>query len=127
MQHGRTSSPSATRVWWHEISNPARAAFVCGIPIAFGLIIWDAADDSLGPEHPLGLVRLSLRLGGLSIIAACLTIAGIGTFRAWRWTTRLRNGRCLKCGYDLRAHGGGERCPECGSPEARTEAPHQAR
>ena len=30
-----------------------------------------------------------------------------------RQTTRLREGLCLKCGYDLR--GSPDRCPECGS------------
>jgi len=29
---------------------------------------------------------------------------------------RLSSGRCPKCGYDLRAHRPGEKCPECGSP-----------
>lgn len=40
---------------------------------------------------------------------------------AWiwqRWWLRQRKrgsaGLCLKCGYDLRAHKEGERCPECG-------------
>jgi hypothetical protein len=28
---------------------------------------------------------------------------------------RVRAGLCGRCGYDLRAHGGGERCPECGA------------
>ncbi len=23
--------------------------------------------------------------------------------------------RCVKCGYDLRAHAAGQRCPECGT------------
>ena len=118
MQQQQTSSPSATRVWWHEVSRPARAAFLCGIPIALGLVIWEATDKSLGPEHPLPIARLALRLGGLSIIAVCLAIPSIGTIRAWRWTTRLRKGFCLTCGYDLRAHSGGDRCPECGSPLA---------
>ena len=112
MQQEQTSSPSATRVWWHEVSTPARAAFVCAIPIAFGLVIWEAVDDSLGPEHPLSIIRLGLRLGGFFACGVSLTIAGIGTFRAWRWTTRLRKGLCLTCGYDLRATPG--RCPECG-------------
>jgi hypothetical protein len=33
------------------------------------------------------------------------------------WTRRRRPppGHCRKCGYDLRAHRAGERCPECGT------------
>jgi hypothetical protein len=118
MQQEQTSFPPVTRVWWHEVSGPARAAFVCGIPIAFSLVIWDAVDESLGPEHPLGGARLALRLGGILIIAVCFAIPAVGTFRAWRWTARLRDGRCLKCGYDLRGRSGSDRCPECGSPLA---------
>ena len=115
MQQQQTSSPSATRVWWHEVSWPARVAFVCGIPVAFGLVIWEAVfDDSLGPEHPLGIGRLSLRLGCFFVCGVCLAIAGIGTFRACRWRARLLKGLCLKCGYDLRA-AASDRCPECGS------------
>jgi|GEM_PF-4914728 len=37
---------------------------------------------------------------------------------AWRhWKRRKPQlaGGCLACGYDLRAHGAGERCPECGA------------
>lgn len=29
---------------------------------------------------------------------------------------RLRQGLCSACGYDLRAHATGDRCPECGAP-----------
>ena len=28
-------------------------------------------------------------------------------------------GKCRKCGYDLRAHKAGERCPECGTAGAK--------
>jgi class 3 adenylate cyclase len=116
MQQEQTSSPSATRAWWHEIPKPARAAFVCAFPIAFGAVGLEAIlGDSLGPEHPISTTRLGLRLVPFLATAACIAIGSIGAFRAWRATTRLRNGLCVKCGYDLRAQSGGDRCPECGS------------
>ena len=116
MQQEQSPSPAPARSWWHEVSNPARAAFVCALPIALGLTALEAIDGSLGPEHPLSLIRLTLRLTVFFACAVCFAIAGTGTFRAWRWRTRLLKGLCLKCGYDLRAHTGGDRCPECGSP-----------
>jgi hypothetical protein len=33
--------------------------------------------------------------------------------RIWRRTDRQRQGRCIHCGYDLRASNG--QCPECGA------------
>ena len=70
MPQEQTPSPSpaapATRMraWWHEVSTPARFAFVCGVPLACGLAAWEAvAGDALGPEHPLAFPRLALRLG----------------------------------------------------------------
>ena len=39
--------------------------------------------------------------------------AGIASARRRRQKCR---GLCTNCGYDLRAHRGGERCPECGGP-----------
>jgi len=54
-------------------------------------------------------------------LAACMTailpMAGLMRWRwlgqraAWRW----ENSLCVDCGYDLRAHQPGDRCPECGT------------
>ncbi len=43
-----------------------------------------------------------------------LWLLTVGPFTARRMIRRKR-GRCIKCGYDLRGHSGGEKCPECGN------------
>ena len=84
------------------------------VAIGFGAAAWDAADASLGPEHPLPIARLTLRLLTLFATAVAIAIPSIIGFRMSRQAIRLREGLCVKCGYDLRAST--HRCPECGSP-----------
>jgi len=104
-----------TRSWWREISAPARVTFAGAIPVAFGAVGLEAVlNDSLGPEHPLGVARLALRLVPFVATAACFAIAATGALRARRVASRLRGGLCPACGYDLRGTTG--RCPECGAP-----------
>jgi len=48
----------------------------------------------------------------LPVIFLCALFPGV-----WLWRQGLRDagtGMCANCGYDLRAHRRGERCPECG-------------
>jgi hypothetical protein len=46
-----------------------------------------------------------------------LPVIGFFFFRHWRREGyRRSHGLCLICGYDLRAHQPGQRCPECGTP-----------
>jgi hypothetical protein len=47
----------------------------------------------------------------------------LGTRRSARRRRRLARGLCIKCGYDLRAHRAGQRCPECGTPVPAGHAP----
>lgn len=53
-----------------------------------------------------------------------LVMTGFG--RRWlRQRRRILTGRCLQCGYDLRAHAPGQNCPECGTlvPMSPPDAP----
>jgi hypothetical protein len=44
-------------------------------------------------------------------------LATIGSLLFWPWRRiEILAGCCLRCGYDLRAHRPGQRCPECGTP-----------
>ena len=60
-----------------------------------------------------GLPYWAVAVAGLVLPAARATPIVIVTKRKRR---RIALGLCIHCGYDLRAHGPGQRCPECGTP-----------
>jgi tRNA(Ile2) C34 agmatinyltransferase TiaS len=60
-----------------------------------------------------GSYTTGVRAVGIPQWSICVTAALIALL------TRTRThaaGLCQKCGYDLRAHRPGQRCPECGTP-----------
>jgi len=87
--------------------------------IALALPLWDAVHNPTPDTHPLQPDRLWLRVGALFFMAINFAIVGTVAFRWRRVTTRLRKGLCPTCEYDIRKSTG--RCPECGSPLARSD------
>jgi len=60
------------------------------------------------------------------VVYAIFLSAAISTALLWpRWKRRIAAGHCAKCGYDLRAHRPGQRCPECGTPIPLDETRHR--
>jgi hypothetical protein len=67
-------------------------------------LAWKTQGQYWGLSIPLWM--LLLPLAGLSI--------GLRP-----WARRFGDGRCRKCGYDLRGHAAGSLCPECGRSSSR--------
>jgi hypothetical protein len=82
--------------------------------------VWDWDEDGQS-------TRLRLPLWSIATVAGALPVYWAITFPRRRTRRRrLVLGQCLKCGYDLRAHQRGQKCPECGTtiaPEATGATP----
>jgi hypothetical protein len=57
----------------------------------------------------------------LAAIFAILPLCWLRRIKEQR--RRARSGLCYHCGYDLRAHKPGDRCPECGAPVLAVHVP----
>lgn len=79
----------------------------CQTPVRGVTMIW----SSLGAPYWMWV-----------LLTATLPVIYFGSafLKARRLKIRRRDGLCLNCGYDLRASK--ERCPECGTPVATTDA-----
>lgn len=87
------------------------------------LLGFDHSDGTLIGQ-PLPGVRQSERNRGLTFPHWLPMLLGVTLPTAWwhgrrRERARRRAGLCIRCGYDLRAHAPGDRCPECGTPVGR--------
>ena len=67
-------------------------------------------------RYPNSVSSLHVRHWVASLVTLMLSAAAFRPY--WRVAVRRRRSRrncCLECGYDLRAHKPGDRCPECGT------------
>jgi hypothetical protein len=78
-----------------------------------GGVVWKYGDRS--PLSPI--VRVGWHWALIAMPSAVLPVMWMGALllRRARRRERERDGLCRTCGYDLRAHRAGERCPECGA------------
>jgi hypothetical protein len=65
----------------------------------------------VNPRFPVSVLLLS---GGTAFIPTWTAALYIRR-RSRRRSQQAADGRCARCGYDLRAHATGERRPECGT------------
>jgi hypothetical protein len=65
-----------------------------------------------GRSHDLWVMP-PLAVGAAALLPICWAAPKLSTARRRRQRRAL--GQCLRCGYDLRAHAPGDRCPECGA------------
>jgi len=110
-------------VWYDSgESIPMPLLMIFSLPFALPLGSYIAVRAVPGLSEETRCVVLSV-LVGLNSLAWGYGVSGLWTLIAAAGDRRgrlRRQGRCVVCGYDLRASP--ERCPECGSPVA-TPAP----
>lgn len=63
--------------------------------------------------RPLTSYDLHIPYWSMMVLVSLLLVPSIAA--RWRRKRRLASGCCLHCGYNLRAHHPGQKCPECGT------------
>jgi hypothetical protein len=65
-------------------------------------------------ERAVDITAIHLMIPAFYPPVGFLILPGVWWILRWRDRRRKLEGHCVKCGYDLRAHRPGQRCPECG-------------
>jgi hypothetical protein len=79
---------------------------------------WIGTQDELLRRHDLRALALGPMWAGFAANTGVFAAVVMGLLWipvAMRRRRRLREGRCFRCGYDLRGGGGDSKCPECGA------------
>lgn len=80
-------------------------AYFCGLRSYIG---------SEEPTYDTPFVEVVVPLWAIVLLSGIPLVLPV--VRAERSRCRIRRGMCVRCGYDLRAHKPGDKCPECGTP-----------
>jgi hypothetical protein len=67
----------------------------------------------LRPNMPVGYTAVTVAVPMWPLVAPLVLVPARMAARRWRSRRRRAQGRCVHCGYDLRASP--DRCPECGT------------
>jgi hypothetical protein len=102
---------------WHAIPECLRRLGFAYDSSATSIAAMPAAPPpDVGNAAPPPVVSTWRLLAPLWPFCAVFAVAPLVWYaRRSRLRRRIRLGLCTSCGYDLRAHGAGERCPECGA------------
>ncbi len=91
---------------------------VRGTTRGWGIWVLSGGGQVYGPGMPFSapLPMCGFAVNWVLLLIPMLILPVLWLFALIRRRRRFRSGMCRACGYDLRAHHPGQRCPECGTP-----------
>jgi hypothetical protein len=117
--------PGTSFLYWHSAPTPYDPSSDPPTRTYFRLAgFWLTYDEDIISRPLLIKRKTALSVPYWAVEALCLLMIARYLGRARTLYRRKRNGRCLACGYDLRASP--DRCPECGCERAPAPEPKKS-